>query len=47
MLELYDNQELCNEFSNNAFKIMNDYWNYNLYKKSLDNVLKYVMKNNI
>ena len=47
MLELYDNQELCKDFSNNAFNIMNDYWNYNLYKKSLDNILKYVFKNNI
>ena len=47
MLELYNNQELCNEFSNNAFEIMNDYWNYNLYKKSLDNILKYVLRNKI
>ena len=42
MLELYHNQELCERFSANAYNIMKQHWNYNLYKKSLDKLFKYV-----
>jgi len=42
MLELYNNQKLCNEMSINAHNIMKNYWNYSLYKSSLDKVFKYV-----
>ena len=42
MLELYHNQELCERFSTNAYNIMKEHWNYNLYKKSLDKLFKYV-----
>ena len=42
MLELYHNQQLCERFSDNAYNIMKVHWNYNLYKKSLDKLFKYV-----
>ena len=35
MNELYNNPELCDEFSKNAVKLMEKEWNYNLYKYNL------------
>ena len=44
MLLLYDNTDLLLEFSDNAFSIMYNTWNYNLYSECLDNVMKNVEK---
>ena len=40
MNELYNNQELCDEFSKNAVKLMEKEWNYNLYKYNLQLSIK-------
>ena len=35
MNELYNNSELCDEFSKNAVRLMEKEWNYKLYKDNL------------
>ena len=42
MNELYNNSELCDEFSKNAVRLMEKEWNYKLYKDNLLNSIKKV-----
>ena len=44
MIILYDNTGLLLEFSDNAFSIMHNIWNYNLYSDCLDNAMKNIEK---
>ena len=42
MLELYNNPDLCKEFSKNAESLMKEYWNYDLYESCLNDAIKKV-----
>ena len=44
MLEMYNNTNLLMQFSENASRLMQDYWNYDLYNKCLKDVIKKVNK---
>ena len=39
MLELYNNPDLCKEFSKNAESLMKEYWNYDLYESCLNDAI--------
>ena len=42
MLELYNNPDLCKQFSENSERLMKEYWNYNLYENNLLESIKKV-----
>tara|TARA_B110000211_G_scaffold170747_1_gene192713 strand:+ start:1375 stop:2427 length:1053 start_codon:yes stop_codon:yes gene_type:complete len=42
MLELYNNSELCKQFSENAARLMKEKWNYEMYKNNLLESFKFI-----
>lgn len=44
MLELYNNRKTLLRFSKNSKELMKSYWNYNLYKKNIEKVIKAINK---
>ena len=47
MILLYNDRELCENLSHSALMLMKNYWNYNLYKENLLNVIEKVKFGNI
>ena len=42
MLELYNNSDLCKQFSENAARLMKEKWNYKMYKNNLLESFKFI-----
>jgi len=42
MRKLFEDRELYRRQSSNAAKLMKEYWNYDLYRKSLEDAVSYV-----